>query len=131
MNYKGVIIEESLEDTSLLKEVKILKTKTEQVIDTHKTPWLKQWTLDTVEIPENNAEEIASEISHSFDREHPNWYADFKNDMFHYIIFANKVFKIDLSQPEQYQQATKYGISIGIPSYQVDFAPEIKEWKRE
>ena len=27
-------------------------------------------------------------------------------------------------------EAKKYGISLGIPEYQVDFHPEIKEWKR-
>ncbi len=52
MNYKGVIIEESLQDTSVLDNVRILKTKVEPITPKHKTPWLKQWTLHTVEIPE-------------------------------------------------------------------------------
>lgn len=48
MNYKGVIIAESLQDSSLLKEVKIIETKVEPITPEHKTPWLKQWTLHTV-----------------------------------------------------------------------------------
>ncbi len=44
-NYKGVIIEESLEDNSIIKRLKVLKTRVENVIDKHKTPWIKQWTL--------------------------------------------------------------------------------------
>ena len=53
MNYKGVIIEESLETKDVLERIKILSTKVEQVVDKHKTPWLKQWTMHTVEIAEN------------------------------------------------------------------------------
>ena len=58
MNYKGVIIEESLENKDILKDVKISETKIEEVIEEHKTPWIKQWTLHTVEIPENQADNL-------------------------------------------------------------------------
>lgn len=109
MNYQGVIIEESLGDTSVLNEVKILHTRVEQVTQDHKTPWLKQWTLHTVEIPEDKADLLADKISKSFDKEHPDWYADYKNDEYHCIIYANKIFKVDLNKPEQYQAATDYG----------------------
>ena len=131
MNYKGVIIEESLENKDVLKEVTILGTKVEPVIEKHRTPWLKQWTLHTVEIPEDKADEIAEKISKSLDSKHgSSWYAYFKNDKFHYVIFRNKIFKVDLSNPK-YREAMEYGISLGIPWYQLDFSPEIKEWKRE
>ena len=130
MNYKGVIIAESLEDSSLLKEVRILDTKVEPITPEHKTPWLKQWTLNTVEIPEDIAQIIAEKISQSFDRKHPDWYADYKNDKYHFIIFSGKIFKVDLANPVLYKDAKAYGISIGIPEYQVDFVPEDKTWER-
>lgn len=129
MNYKGVIIEESLSKKDVLARAKILSTKIEQVVDKYKTPWLKQWTLHTVEIPESEAGNIAKEISESLELEHP-WYADFKNETTHFIIFHNKVFKIDKISKKQYDKAKEYGISIGIPPYQVDFHPEVEEWKR-
>jgi hypothetical protein len=44
MNYQGVIIEESLENSDILKDVLILSTKVEPITDEHKTPWLKQRT---------------------------------------------------------------------------------------
>jgi len=125
----GVIIEESLEKKDVLAKVKILKTKIEQVTAKHKTPWIKQWTLNTVEIPENQADKVAKDLSKSLDSKH-DWYADFKNDRFHYIIFRNKVFFIDRRSKEQYDEAKRYGISLGIPEYQVDFHPDIIEWKR-
>lgn len=126
MIYRGVIIEESLLNSSLLKDIKILETKIEPITPEHKTPWLKQWTLNTVEIPEEKAEEVAEKLSHSFDKEHPVWYADFKNDKHHFIVFAGKLFKVDLSNPILYKDAKAYGIAIGLPEYQVDFAPEDK-----
>lgn len=130
MNYKGVIIEESLRDKSVFQKLKILKTKTEKITEKHKTPWLKKWTLHTVEIEEEKANLIAKKISQSFDKKHPDWYADYKNDKYHFIIFSGKIFKVNLIDPFLYRDAKEYGISIGIPEYQVDFAPEDKVWKR-
>lgn len=128
-DYTGVIIEESLEDSSVLKKIKILKTKIEIVTEKHKTPWIKKWTLHTVKISEKEAKSIAQDISKVLDSKH-NWYADFKNEKYHYIIFKNKVFFIYRKSKEQYDKAKEYGISLGIPEYQVDFHPEVTEWKR-
>jgi hypothetical protein len=128
-NFIGVIIEESLENKDVLGKVKIIETNIEQVTEKHKTPWIKQWTLHTVEISGNQADIVAEELSKSLDSEH-NWYADFKNDKTHYIIFHGRVFKIDRASKEQYDEAAKYGISLGIPDYQVDFSPHIKKWER-
>lgn len=126
-NYTGVIIEESLENKDVLKNVRILRTKIEKVTEKHQTPHLKKWTLHTVEISENRASDIAEEISTSL---HDKWYADFKNQKYHYIIFRNKIFRIDVTIKKQYDEAREYGISLGIPEYQVDFHPETKKWKR-
>lgn len=126
MDFKGVIIEESLKGKSVLKKVKILSTEIEDVTAEHKTPWLKQWTLHTVEIPEKSTEEIAEEIRKSLDTEHISWYADFKNDLIHFIIFPEKVFAINIANKKEYKKARDYGISLGIPEYQLDFSPEIK-----
>ena len=126
MDYDGVIIEESLSNKTVLKRVKIVRTKIEQVTEKHKTPWVKQWTLHTVKVPEKEAEQIAKELSESLDKEH-NWYADFKNDAHHYIIFSKKIFFIDRKSREQYYAATRYGISLGIPEYQVNFSQNVKE----
>ena len=129
MNYTGVIIEESLENKDIFKNVKILETKVEEVTEEHKTPWVKQWTLHTVEILENQVQNIAEKISKALDSKH-NWYADFKTDTHHYIIFRDKVFFADRHSKKQYDEAKRYGISLGIPEYQVDFHPEVKEWER-
>ena len=113
----GVIIEESLEDKTVLKKIKITKTKIEKVTERHKTPWLKKWTLHTVEIPEYTVDIVAKELSTALQ---PNyWYADFKSKTHHFIIFRNKIYKITIR--EQYKEAKEYGLSLGIPEYQLDF----------
>ena len=127
--FTGVIIEESLENKSILKKIKIVKTEVEQVTAEHKTPWIEQWILHTVEIPAARAEAVKKELSKALDSKH-NWYADFINDRTHFIIFKNKVFKINRTSKKHYEVATKYGVSIGIPDYQVDFSPHIKKWER-
>ena len=129
MNYKGVIIEESLGRKDVLREVKILETKVEAVTEEYKTPWLKQWTLHTVEIPEDKVDEIARMVSKDLDTK-DSWYGDFKNDKYHYIVYRGKVFKVDLQNPLEYKSAKEYGIALGIPEYQVDFALEDKIWER-
>lgn len=120
MECKGVIIEESLESKDVLGEIKIVKTEVEPVTEKHKTPWIKQWTLHTVEIPESQADSVAEKISHALDSKH-SWYADFKNDSFHYIIFRDKFFRVYRGEKEQYAEVTKFGVSLGIPDYQLDF----------
>lgn len=129
MNYKGVIIEESLVNKDVLKQIKIISTKVEPVIEKHKTPWLQQWTLHTVEIGEKEADKIAEQLSKDLEKEHP-WYADFKNKNYHFITYKDKVFKVDLKNPVLYKNAKEYGIFLGIPEYQVNFAPEDKVWER-
>jgi len=128
-DFNGVIIEESLTDNSVLNDVNIISTKVEPVTEKHKTPWVKQWTLHTVEIPEEKAAEVSDKISKALDKAH-NWYADFKTETEHYVIYTDKVFHItDRTDKKQYDEATAYGISIGIPDYQVDFSLHLKQWE--
>ena len=125
-DFTGIIIEESLENSEVLKKVKIIKTKVAKVTEKHKTPGIMQWTMHTIEIPEEKADSIAKELCKSLNSKH-SWYADFKNDEFHYVIFRNRIFKVDRSKKEQYDEVTRYGISLGIPDYQLDFSQYIKE----
>jgi hypothetical protein len=130
MNFSGIILEESLVDTSVLDDINILSTKVEPVTKKHKTPWVKQWTMHEVEIPADTAATVAKKISNALDPEH-DWYADYKTDTEHYIIYRDKVFHVtDRTDKKQYDKATEYGILTGIPAYQVDFSPHIAQWKR-
>lgn len=129
MSFEGLIIEESLSNKTVLENITIVSTKVEPVTEHHKTPWLKQWTLHTVVIEDQDSDQVADELSKSLEDNY--WYADFKNDQTHYIIFPNKVFKIDRTKESEYMEATKHGLSLGIPKHQLDFSPNVVDWKRE
>jgi hypothetical protein len=122
-----VIIEESLENKSVLGELRILETEVEKVTDRSKTPWLKLWTKHTVEVPEADAQAVAERLARIIDRKHGgSWYADFKNQRFHYIIFRDRIFKVDRRSKQQYDEVNGFGEALGIPSYQLDFSPQIE-----
>jgi hypothetical protein len=125
-NLTGVIIEESLTDKKVLEDVRITNTRVELVTEKHQTPHLKQWTLHDVEILPEDAGTVAEKLSNVLEGndETGYWYADYKNDNLVYIIFPHKVFKILRENPEGFQEAKKYGMSLGIPEYQVNFSPE-------
>ncbi len=118
--YSGVIIEESLANKQALEGLNIVKQEVEQVTEEHETPWLTQWTCDTVEIPEAEIEAAVQKLSAAIDTEHiGNWYCDFRNDNWHYVVFSGKIFKIDRSKREAYDEMREYALSIGLPEHQL------------
>lgn len=125
MAYRGIIIEESLTDRSVMDGVLIVSTEVEKTNEGHKTPWISQWTMHTVEIPDDKADKFAERLSSALDAKHV-WYADFKNSTRHLIVFREKVFEINRAHPEEYAEARSYGASLGIPEYQLDFSPQVK-----
>lgn len=119
-NFKGVIIAESLQDKSVLNKLLIIKTDIEIVTKSHQTPWLKQWTLHTVEIPFDTMDETAKEIQNSLEKQH-NWYAHFWNNDSLCVIFRDKIYKLPKDDKNTWQEAIEYGISLGIPKQQLEF----------
>lgn len=121
-NYKGTIIKESLESTEVLNTIKIISTEIEKVTPDHNTPWLSKWTMVNVEIPLENAKNIADELSKSIDKNHSNsWYVEFNNHEKQFVIFRDKVFCFDLENDILKQEAKEYGKLIGILERQLDF----------
>ena len=92
MVLKGVIIEESLIDKKVLDEINIVKTKSEKVTPSHRTPWLKKWTSLTVEIDEEKMDDICEKLRNSLDKEH-QWYIDLKSNRYEITIFNESVTK--------------------------------------
>jgi hypothetical protein len=128
MDYEGIVIEESLDDLSVLDSADVLDSRVEPIAATHQTPWLSRWTLLTVRVPEAKAREIADALSRAIDAAHAtSWYADFKNETYHYVIYRDRVFFIDRRSPDQYAEAVDYGISRGLPEHQADFVALIDD----
>ena len=92
MDFKGMIIEESLKDKSILKEFKIISTKIEKVTNSNRTPWLTKWTIRTVFIPEEKCDEYFEKLSKSHDGSH-EWYIEVENNKYNVLIFHDNIIK--------------------------------------
>jgi hypothetical protein len=103
---KGTIIENSLSDTSILKEVQIDRT------------WqVGSWTLHDFRIEKEKEPELSKYIADG------PWYIHVwepgTDDAT--VIFKNKTFDIKHSDKNTWKDAVAYGKSIGIPEEQLDF----------
>ena len=116
--YEGCIIEESLSNKDIITLFDIVRTEIVKVTETNATPWLKNWTMHMVEMDEMNIDDVVIKLKSSLNSE-GNWYADLKNEDYHYIIFNDKVFKVNRSSREQYNEVKLYGLARGIPAYQL------------
>jgi hypothetical protein len=121
MDYVGVIIDESLRDRRALREVRIRRTAVHPVTARHRTPWVRQWTMHVVEVPEEGAETVAKLLADTLDASHGAWYADFKNTQTHYVVYPGRVFRVRRGPAGSYHEAKAYGRDLGIPEYQLDF----------
>lgn len=115
MDYIGSIVEESLSNLDILKEIEITDQSIEKVSERDNTPWLDKWTIDTVKIKEDKSEELANKLSKVIDTKHCNdWYCDFKNDNYHYVIFKDKVFKLKRGKKTDYETMQEYASKVGL-----------------
>ena len=67
-----------------------------------------------------DAQNIADKVSTTLDSKH-DWDADFKNDKYHFIIFRNKVFRVNRNNPEDYYEVKKNMELVWGFSYQLIF----------
>ena len=119
--YCGEIIEESLKDRSIIDSVRIVSAEIENVTPNHRTPWLQQWTITTVEIDDGAIKAFVKKLQAVMETEHSSWFADFKGEKDHYIVFPGKIFFIDHRRNDTYTEAVAYGVSLGIPKQQLAF----------
>jgi hypothetical protein len=120
MDFRGVIIEESLDDKSVLKGLRIEKTEVEAVTESFKTPWLKRWTLHHVVVPEKDVDGVVKAVSGAISLEHKSaWFANLGNGETEYVIFRDKVFRMKAGDKKIRMDVFRYGTSIGIPAHQL------------
>lgn len=106
MKYSGCIIEESLKDKSIINEFNILEEINDDGI-----MWI-------VEVDESKLGYVLPKLQTSM-VDGPIWYCDLKCEDYHYIIFNDKIFKVNRDFPEQYEEVRQYGIKRGIPNEQL------------
>ncbi|HEX5774691.1 MAG TPA: hypothetical protein VFY28_01875 [Candidatus Paceibacterota bacterium] len=103
---QGTIVENSLREPSVLKELSILKSWPDGT-----------WNLHQVELDREQAIKLGSHLSDG------PWYMHFwesgSDDVL--IVFRGKTFDIKHSDKSTWSEAVSYGKSIGVPEEQLDF----------
>ncbi|MDO8548094.1 MAG: hypothetical protein Q7R71_00255 [bacterium] len=98
--FKGIIVDSSLNDKSILEKVKIEKTYQSG-----------DWTLHDVLVGKNQVSDLPKYLADG------PWYINLwepgKDDV--KVVFKNKVFDIKFSDKSTWVDAVAYGKSIGIP----------------
>ena len=103
---KGIIIENSLADKSIITDAEIIRTWED-----------RSWKLREVKVSKEWAENFGKYLNDG------PWYVHFwepeSDDVL--IVFKNKNFTIKHSDKSTWAEAIEYGKSIGIPEEQLDF----------
>ena len=111
--YHSIVIEESLDDKNVLKNLKILNTKIDG-----------DWHLHIIEVPDEDLETTLKLLQSHLVKNRP-YYFHFYNDGKNLIIvFRKKVFRMDPKDKNTWQEAQEYGDKIlKISVEQLDFYP--------
>jgi len=112
MVWQGVVLEESLEDKSLLELVKIVGTKKEKLEEEDRV-----MTFHNVEVDDSKKQEYLDKAVHSIKQ---GFYLHLCKDGNMYVVFRDKIFNFRKNDPEL-ERARDYGKSIGIIEEQMPF----------
>jgi len=113
--WKGVIIEESLDDKSLLSLVKIIKSRKTTLENENERGFL---TFHCIELNDSNLEKFIETAQKSIKN---SFYIHICKDNEMTVIFKNKLFRFSSDNPDEMNEAREYGISIGILKEQMPF----------
>jgi hypothetical protein len=105
-DYKGIVIEESLENIRLINQLEVIKveiSKEEPV-----------WHMYTVNVSMKDIEKLSRAIKQG-------WYMHFWKGRIVIAIFKNKKFEFDYDNKSTWKNVINYGLSLGIPKEQLDF----------
>lgn len=108
-NYKGTIIEESLSDNRALNDFEIIRVH----ISGQENP-AERWHLYTVNVNEDDILKLSNYIKEE-------WYMHFWKDRTVVAVFKGKSFIFNYDDKSTWKSVIEYGLSVGIPKYQLDF----------
>jgi hypothetical protein len=112
MVWKGVILKESLEDSSLLELVKIIKTNKGELSGEKET-----LTFYNIEVEDSKKDDFVERAIKSIKY---GFYLHLVKDKLMYIIFKNHMYKFSKGFPEL-GMAKEEGRKMGIPDAQMNF----------
>lgn len=108
MVWKGVVIEESLEDKTILNSVKTVGTRKSTLENEDEKGILH---FHNIQLDDTKKDEFVQRASSSIKQ---GWYIHIVKDNVMTIIFKEKYFTFNKTQKDKIENAKKYGVSIGI-----------------
>jgi hypothetical protein len=105
-NYKGLIVEESLENKDVLYDIEILET---EISDDG------EWHISTVFVSSDYFKILSENIKDG------TWYAHFWKDRDVVAVFKNKIISFNFDDKSTWKDVLEYGRFLGIPEEQLDF----------
>jgi hypothetical protein len=109
-DYRGTIVEESLEDNRVLNGLEITSFR----ISSAENP-ADRWHLYSVKVSEDDILRLSRNIKAG------KWYMHFWKGRSIKAVFNGKVFEFDYDDKSTWKDAVAYGRSVGIPEEQLDF----------
>lgn len=117
--FSGLIIEESLRDSSVLDLVKVTRKEKWEVSNPGKfLP--KTWTACYIQGDKSQVDVFAEKVSHAIKPK--GCYANISTKEYVYVIFPHKMFKYKRGDKQKRLGAIEFGRSLGIPKRQLDWA---------
>ncbi len=116
--FKGLLIKESLKDTSVLNKLVITKEESWDV-DNAMSGQPSVWNVAWFEIKNENIEEMGQILSRAL--ENGKWYLDLTSESDKLVVFPGKVFRYKKGDLKSQSDAKAFGRSIGIPENQLDW----------
>lgn len=114
----GLILKESLADSSVLKLVHIIRTETWQV--KYAAPYQPSiWNAIYFEIEDSRSDIIAEALSRALKPQ--AWYINASTETHVFVIFPNKIFKHIKGDSIAREEAVSFALSIGVPASQLDW----------
>ena len=108
--FKGAIVEESLEDNRILNELEIVGFR----ITEEENPD-ERWHIYKIKVSRNDIQKLSKFIKPS------KWYMHFWKGRSVIAVFKNKIFEFNFEDKATWKPAVEYGLSVGIPKDQLDF----------
>lgn len=118
MKFTGLLLKESLTDTSILDLVAVVKTEKWDA-DNASSLQPKIWTAVRFEGEENKLGEFLEKLSKSLKPK--AWYVTIKFKDMEYVIFPNKIFSYVIGNNEIKNKARDFARSIEVPESQLDW----------
>jgi hypothetical protein len=116
---KGLLLQESLEEPSVLELLRITNTEVWRVANaTADQP--TTWTAVSFEVESDQADRIAEKLSQVLKSQ--GWYISACTTTKVYVIFPRKIYKYRKGDSVQRDEARRYGRSVGIPESQLDWS---------